>query len=95
MIEEIIEEKSDDISNISDEEYVITIDFLKQNMKDNLLTFVSKLYANPNFPRNLVQLIIDDFHQLLSDTMANLKPLLFNILKEIEFKNVKEVDKII
>lgn len=88
-------EKSSDVSDISNKEGV-TIWLLNESVRNNLLTFISKLYANPNLPRNHIQLVIDDFHQLLSEAMGNLKPLLFNILMENISKDVKEkVEKVL
>ena len=60
------------------------------------MTFVNKLYANSNLTRNHIQLVIDDFYQLLSDVMVNLKPLFCNILMENPAKDIKEeVDKVL
>lgn len=83
-----------DLSNISDNKDIGTIHFLKENVRNSLITCASKLYAEPNLPRNHIQFIIDDFHELLSDIMTNLKLVLCNSLKGTDCENIKNaVDK--
>lgn len=79
----------DGVADISDDDSV-TIPCLKQSVLNYLVLFVSKLYANPTLPRNHVQSIIDDCHELLSNIIANLKSLIFNILKKTTSENIKD-----
>lgn len=91
-----IDDRNGGVSVESDISDALTIQLLKESVRNSLMTFVSKLYADPNLPRKHIQLIVDDLYEFLSDITTNLKSFLLNIVKRIESNKLKnEVDEVL
>ena len=53
-----IDDRNGGVSVDSDISDALTVQFLKESVRNSLMTFISKLYADPNLPRKHIQLLM-------------------------------------
>lgn len=61
---------------------------------ENILIFILTMYGNPSFPRNLVQIVIDNVHNLHKNIiLPSLKDDILNVLQDLNVP-AEKLDKI-
>ncbi|XP_036146073.1 uncharacterized protein LOC118646711 [Monomorium pharaonis] len=53
------------------------------SVQDFVMSFISKLYATPGLPRNIIQIIVDEMHDLLNNISSFVIPSIMNDLKNV------------